>query len=177
MTNGSTDTRVDARTVSVEAESSGAERIPGGFVSAFGIVFGPLGRTLGRLRDLAAAPPESMSRAAEERPLLDVIAFREVLPILEERHLLLSEIKALSRGAEDANPERLDALRRRHEESLPGLLERIERATMCVHSRCHHEIRDMLENVVLFDNFINDFYLRNICNTMKDAIEKASREG
>ena len=48
---------------------------------------------------------------------------------------------------------------------------------MCVHSRCHHEIRDMLENVVLFDNFINDFYLRNICNTMKDAIEKASREG
>jgi len=176
MAHGSTDTDIEAQSGPMDSASVSPDARPGALYLALAGVFAPLGALLARLRDLAAASPESLGQVRDERPYLDTIAFREVLPVLEERHLLLGEIKELSRRTEDTDPERLAALQRQHEESLPEFLETLEKSTMCVHSRCHHDIRDMLENVVLFDNFINDFYLRNICNTMKDAIEKAARE-
>ena len=160
----------------VEATSSAPRPAPRGFVSFLGAIFGPIGTVLVHLRDLAAAAPDAKSGSEGDRPYLDTIAFREVLPLLEEHHLLLSEIKDLSRRTEDTDPDRLADLQRQHEERLPDLLGQLEKASMCVHSRCHHHIRDMLENVVLFDSFINDFYLRNICNTMNEAIEKAKSD-
>lgn len=175
MTNGQTSTGVHAGPRGEETAAAAQSRPHNPVLSAIQVVFGPVGHVLARLRDLAAAPPDAQAQTADDRPLLDIIAFREVLPALEVRHLLLTEIKELSRS-EDADPERLAALQRQHEESLSELLEQVEVAAHCIHSRRHHEIRDMLENVVLFDNFLNDFYLRNICNTMNDAIQKAARE-
>lgn len=166
----SSNTRIDSDRASsdVAMEDDPSRR---GWIAMLGAIVAPLAR----LRDMAAAAPGEEVKG-DDRPYLDTIAFREVLPLLEEKHLLLSEIKDLSRRApEDAEPERLAALQKQYDDGLAELLEQLERAARCIHSRRHHDIRDMLENVVLFDNFQNDFYLRNICNTMKDAMEAVAR--
>jgi len=143
------------------AVSDGTQRPP--------TAWGRVTHALAWVRDAAAGKTER-AEYLETRALLDTLAFHEVLPMLEARSRHLSYLTGLRKMRCPLGNRHFEEVQRRHQETLPQLLEQIEKATLGIHARRHHQIRDMLENVVLYDDFVNDIYIRNLCGLMRDAI-------
>ncbi len=123
-----------------------------------------------------AAAAQARAEAARTRVFLDTLAFNEVLPLLEKRARHLSYLTGLRKMRCPLGERHVARFESAHRETLPHFLERVEQATLGIRSREHHQIRDMLENIVLYDDFINDIYLRNLCGLMRDAIASYRRE-
>ena len=95
------------------------------------------------------------SRAARkeraDREAFDLQSMADIVPILEAYH------DAVVAPDVDCDPE-----------TITEFLDRIEHTALRVRAKKHAHLRDMLENLVLFDNYRNEYYLRSLSSQIQD---------